>query len=69
MACIGILAQRITLAEAIGAVALIGYGIAIVATLRLPETKGISLTADLGPAADASGHAVEAREYPVPGKS
>ena len=69
VACIGILAQRITLAEAIGAVALIGYGIAIVATLRLPETKGISLTADLGPAADASGHAVEAREYPVPGKS
>ncbi|MCP3462800.1 MFS transporter [Bradyrhizobium sp. CCGUVB23] len=43
VSCIGILAQWITLAEAIGLVALIGYGIALVATLLLPETKGISL--------------------------
>ncbi|CAN7426239.1 MFS transporter [Mesorhizobium sp. LjNodule214] len=41
---IGILAQYITLAEAIGLVALLGYSIAFVATLMLPETRGIQLT-------------------------
>jgi MFS family permease len=40
---IGILAQWINLAEAIGLIALIGYSMAIVATLLLPETKGINL--------------------------
>jgi MFS family permease len=40
---IGILAQRINLAEAIGLIALAGYSTAIVATLLLPETKGINL--------------------------
>ena len=44
VSCIGVLAQWITLAEAIGLVALIGYGIALIATLLLPETKGIDLT-------------------------
>ena len=41
--CIGILAQSISLAEAIGLVALLGYSVAIVITLLLPETKGIDL--------------------------
>lgn len=44
VSCIGILAQWITLAEAIGLIALVGYSIAIVITLLLPETKGIKLT-------------------------
>ncbi|PBC03765.1 MFS transporter [Mesorhizobium sp. WSM3860] len=48
VSCIGILAQWITLAEAIGLIALLGYSIAIVATLLLPETKGIELTSSLG---------------------
>jgi MFS family permease len=43
VSCIGILAQRIGLAEAIGLVALMGYSIAIVATLLLPETNGLKL--------------------------
>lgn len=48
VSCIGILAQWITLAEAIGLVALLGYSIAIVVTLLLPETKGIDLAPGLG---------------------
>ncbi|MDK4742908.1 MFS transporter [Rhizobium sp. CNPSo 3464] len=52
VSCIGILAQWITLAEAIGLIALLGYSIAIVATLLLPETKGINLVPGLGPTAD-----------------
>ena len=48
VSCIGILAQWLTLAEAIGLVALLGYSVAIVATLLLPETNGISLTAGFG---------------------
>ena len=45
--CIGILAQSISLAEAIGLVALLGYSVAIVITLLLPETKGIDLKQDV----------------------
>jgi len=52
VSCIGILAQWITLAEAIGLVALLGYSIAILATVRLPETKGLNLTPGFGTAAD-----------------
>ncbi|EHH13803.1 sugar transporter [Mesorhizobium amorphae] len=48
---IGILAQYITLAEAIGLVALLGYSIAFVATLMLPETRGIQLTPGYEPLA------------------
>ncbi|WP_405864191.1 MFS transporter [Streptomyces sp. NBC_00005] len=44
VSCIGILAQSISLAEAIGLVALLGYSVAIVITLVLPETKGMDLT-------------------------
>jgi MFS family permease len=47
VSCIGILAQWITLAEAIGLIALLGYSIAIVVTLLLPETKGLELTSGL----------------------
>ncbi|MDP4504169.1 MFS transporter [Nonomuraea turcica] len=43
VSCIGILAQWITLAEAIGLIALLGYSIAFLVTLLLPETKGIAL--------------------------
>lgn len=68
VACIGVLAQRITLAEAIGSVALLGYSVAIVATLLLPETKGISLTPGLGQAAEQGGQTIDAREHPAPGK-
>lgn len=48
VSCIGILAQWISLADAIGLVALIGYGIALIATQLLPETKGIGLSPGLG---------------------
>lgn len=48
VSCIGILAQWITLAEAIGLIALLGYAIAIVATVLLPETKGMSLAPGFG---------------------
>ncbi len=47
VSCIGILAQWITLAEAIGLVALLGYSVAIVITLLLPETKGMDLKQDV----------------------
>ena len=47
VSCIGILAQWISLAEAIGLIALVGYSIAFVATLMLPETRGIQLTSAL----------------------
>ncbi|MFI6376117.1 MFS transporter [Streptomyces sp. NPDC050546] len=46
--CIGVLAQWITLAEAIGLIALLGYSVAIVVTLLLPETKGLDLGQDTG---------------------
>ncbi|HEY3537322.1 MAG TPA: MFS transporter [Trinickia sp.] len=49
VSCIGILAQKISLGEAIGAVALFGYTVAIIATLLLPETRGIELVPGLGP--------------------
>jgi MFS family permease len=62
VSCIGILAQWISLAEAIGLVALLGYSIAIVATLLLPETKGISLTPGFGHAAERDDRA----ELPAP---
>ena len=55
VSCIGILAQWITLAQAIGLIALLGYSVAIVATLLLPETNGINLTPGIGEAADESG--------------
>ncbi|MER5183919.1 MFS transporter [Streptomyces sp. NPDC002896] len=48
--CIGILAQWITLAEAIGLIALLGYSVAIVITLLLPETKGMDLKPGVGEA-------------------
>lgn len=48
VSCIGILAQWLTLAEAIGLIALLGYSVAIIATLLLPETNGISLTTGFG---------------------
>jgi MFS family permease len=44
VALVGVLAQHIPLDEAIGVVSLIGYTLAIVATLLLPETRGISLS-------------------------
>ena len=53
--CIGILAQWISLAEAIGLIALVGYSIAIVATLLLPETKGLNLEPGFSTATDRSG--------------
>jgi MFS family permease len=53
--CIGILAQWLSLAEAIGLIALVGYSIAIVATLLLPETKGLNLTPGFRTATDRSG--------------
>jgi MFS family permease len=49
VSCIGILAQSISLAQAIGLVALLGYSVAIVITLLLPETNGM----DLAPAPGA----------------
>ena len=55
VSCIGILAQWISLAEAIGLIALGGYSIAIIVTLLLPETNGLKLTTGLeanGPAAE-----------------
>jgi MFS family permease len=68
VACIGILAQRITLAEAIGSVALLGYSVAIVATLLLPETKGISLTSGFGQTAERGDRSIDVKEQPAPGK-
>ncbi|PZM16699.1 MFS transporter [Rhizobium tubonense] len=63
VSCIGILAQWITLAEAIGLVALLGYSVAIVATLLLPETNGINLTPGFGEAVDESSQPiVEAKQ-------
>jgi len=70
VACIGILAQRITLAEAIGSVALLGYSVAVVATLMLPETKGISLTPGLAEVAEQGPRPIdEERQRPIPGRS
>lgn len=64
---IGILAQWITLAEAIGLIALLGYSIAILATLLLPETKGLRLTPGGGQVPEeASSFAVA--EPAAPGK-
>jgi hypothetical protein len=40
---VGVLAQTVPLSEAIGIVALAGYVLAVVATLLLPETRGIDL--------------------------
>ncbi|TIT72167.1 MAG: MFS transporter, partial [Mesorhizobium sp.] len=51
---IGILAQHIGLAEAIGLVALLGYSIAFAATLMLPETRGIQLSSSYEPSAPRS---------------
>ena len=65
VSCIGILAQWITLAEAIGLIALLGYSIAILATLLLPETKGITLAPGLGPAADGDDRSVAAAPAPA----
>ncbi|MEF0942971.1 MFS transporter [Rhizobium sp. BR 362] len=62
VSCIGILAQWITLAEAIGLIALLGYSIAIVATLLLPETKGIKLTPDIGQATEEEPSTVVAKQ-------
>ena len=42
---VALLAQTMPLGEAIGALSLGGYGLAIVATLLLPETQGIALEA------------------------
>jgi MFS family permease len=44
VAFVGILAEKIPLGEAIGAFSLAGYGLAIVSTLLLPETRGIELS-------------------------
>ncbi|WHO75433.1 MFS transporter [Rhizobium sp. BT03] len=63
---IGILAQWITLAEAIGLIALLGYSIAILATLLLPETKGIKLTPSVGQATEERG-SIAAAEQTVTG--
>jgi MFS family permease len=72
VACIGILVQWITLAEAIGLIALLGYSIAIFATLLLPETKGINLVPGYGPAADGGDRSIAAAsaptEQPIPGR-
>lgn len=65
VACIGILAQRITLAEAIGSVALLGYSVAIVATLLLPETKGISLAPGFKQNTEQGDRSTDAQEYPL----
>ena len=43
VACIGLLANWITLGGAIGLVALLGYSVALLAILLLPETMGIAL--------------------------
>ncbi|MBY5466442.1 MFS transporter [Rhizobium leguminosarum] len=66
VSCIGILAQWITLAEAIGLIALLGYSIAITATLLLPETKGINLTASLEQAPEEA-PSIAVAEQPAPG--
>jgi MFS family permease len=50
VSCIGILAQWFTIAEAIGLIALLGYSVAILATLLLPETNGINLKPGFGEA-------------------
>lgn len=55
---VGMLAQVMPLGEAIGLLSLCGYLVTIVATLLLPETCGIALSAD----ADASGHPVRLTE-------
>jgi len=72
VSCIGILAQWITLAEAIGLIALLGYSIAILATLLLPETKGITLAPGFSPAADGDDRSIAAAsaptEQPAPGR-
>ena len=61
VSCIGILAQRIGLAEAIGLIALLGYSIAIFVTLLLPETKGL----DLKPSLEATPTDVAATNFRV----
>lgn len=66
VSCIGILAQWITLAEAIGLVALLGYGVAIAATLLLPETKGITLAPGFAQPAEPGDQPVAAKEQPAP---
>ena len=68
VSCIGILAQWITLAEAIGLIALLGYSVAIVATLLLPETKGITLAPGSGEAADEDGRSIAMAEQSAPGR-
>lgn len=57
---VGMLAQVMPLGEAIGLLSLGGYLLSIVATLLLPETRGIALSAD----ADAPGHPTRLREAP-----
>lgn len=66
VSCIGILAQWITLAEAIGLVALLGYSVAIAATLLLPETKGIALAPGFEQPAEAVDQPIAAKEQPAP---
>ena len=68
VSCIGILAQWITLAEAIGLIALLGYSIAIAATLLLPETKGINLEPGFGQPADEHDGSTAMTEQPAPGR-
>jgi MFS family permease len=66
VSCIGILAQWITLAEAIGLVALFGYSVAIAATLLLPETKGITLAPGFAQPAEPGDQPAAAKEQPAP---
>ncbi len=47
VALVGLIAARGGLAEAIGAVSMVGYTVAIVATLLLPETRGLHLAAGM----------------------
>jgi MFS family permease len=68
VSCIGILAQRISLAEAVGAVALFGYSVAMIATLLLPETKGIELMPGVGPARQEGDRPGTARDQRAPAR-
>jgi MFS family permease len=51
VAIVGLLAERMPLGRAIGLLTLAGYSLAIVATLLLPETRGIALVSGAAPPA------------------
>ena len=63
---VGLLAQAMPLGQAIGLLSLGGYLVTIVATLLLPETRGLALDAGLAAATGEPAHAREASAERVP---